>query len=168
MYRFRTREALDGTLLSVTDKFSRKITLIPGNSSFTAKEWARRLLRRLQRIDRGLLQQIISDRDRKFLSDLWRALFEEVGVKLLYSTAYHPQTDGSSERTNQTVEIAVRFWMSTLDDVGAWPLTIHYGRKTMSACSQINLNRLMRLDMVHRRLQCSTSRHYSLKCFPTI
>ena len=93
-------------------------------STFSAKEWARRLLRRLQKIDWGLPKQIISDRDRKFLSELWQALFEVLGVKLLYSTAYYPQTDGSSERTNQTIEIAIRFWMSTLDDVAAWPLTI--------------------------------------------
>ena len=111
-------------LLSVTDKFSRKITLIPGKSTFTAEDWADRLLRRLRKIDWGLPKQIISDRDRKFLSELWKALFTKLGVKLLYSTAYHPQTDGSSERTNQTVEIAIRFWMSTLDDVTAWPLTI--------------------------------------------
>ena len=112
------------TILSVTDKFSRKITLIPGKSTFGAAEWARRLLRRLQKIDWGLPKQIISDRDRKFLSELWKALFQELKVKLLYSTAYHPQTDGASERTNQTAEIAIRFWMSTLDDVGAWPLTL--------------------------------------------
>ena len=111
-------------ILSVTDKFSRKVTLIPGMSTFTAEEWGRRLLRRLQKIDWGLPKQIISDRDRKFLSDLWTALFNALGVKLLYSTAYHPQTDGSSERTNQTVEIALRFWISTLDDVAAWPRTI--------------------------------------------
>ena len=111
-------------ILSVTDKFSRKITLIPGKTTFTAKEWARRLLRRLQKIDWGFPKQIISDRDRKFLSELWRALFEALGVKLLYSTAYHPQTDGSSERTNQTVEIALRFWISTLENVSAWPCTI--------------------------------------------
>lgn len=43
---------------------------------------------------------IISDRDPKFLSDLWASLFKLLGVKLLYSTAYHPQTDGASERTN--------------------------------------------------------------------
>lgn len=111
-------------IMSVTDKFSRKITLIPGKSTFAAADWAHRFLRRLQKIDWGLPKQIISDRDRKFLSDFWKALFEKLGVKLLYSTAYHPQTDGSSERTNQTVEIALRFWMSTLDDLAEWPRTI--------------------------------------------
>lgn len=48
-------------------------------------------------------------------------MFEKLGVKLLYSTAYHSQTDGSSERTNQTVEIALRFFVHALEDPSLWP-----------------------------------------------
>ena len=48
-------------------------------------------------------------------------MFTKLGVKLLYSTAYHPQTDGSSERTNQTVEIALRFFVHILEDPSCWP-----------------------------------------------
>ncbi len=42
-------------------------------------------------------------------------------MKLLYSTAYHPQTDGSSKHTNQTVEIALRFFIHTMEDPSRWP-----------------------------------------------
>ena len=42
-------------------------------------------------------------------------------MKLLYSTAYHPQTDDSSERTNQIVEIALRFFVHVLVDPSEWP-----------------------------------------------
>ena len=45
-------------------------------------------------------------------------------MSLLYSTAYHPQTDGSSERTNQTAEIALRFFMHVLDSPTKWPETL--------------------------------------------
>lgn len=45
------------------------------------------------------------------------ALFKKLGVKLFYSTAYHPQTDGSSKKTNQTVEIVLRFFIHTLDNL---------------------------------------------------
>lgn len=48
-------------------------------------------------------------------------MFTKLGVKLLYSTAYHPQTDGSSERTNQTVEIALCFFVHALEDPFCWP-----------------------------------------------
>ena len=64
---------------------------------------------------------IILDRDRKFLSAFWKQLFTRLGVSLLYSTAWHPQTDGASERTNQTIEIALRYYFMTLEDVRQWP-----------------------------------------------
>ncbi len=95
--------------MSVTCKTSRKVTLIPGKNTWTAAEWAIKLLRRLHKLDWGIPKAIISDRDRKFTKELWQTLFEKLGVGLMYSTAYHPQTDGSSERTNQTVEIVLRF-----------------------------------------------------------
>lgn len=51
-------------------------------------------------------------------------MFTRLGVKLLYSVAYHPQTDGLSKRTNQTVEIALRFLISTLEHPNRWPETL--------------------------------------------
>ena len=72
-------------------------------------------------IDWGLPGELITDRDPKFLSKFWAELFARLGVKLLYSTAYHPQTDGSSERTNQAVEIALRFFIHALEDPSLWP-----------------------------------------------
>ena len=51
---------------------------------------------------------MISDQDKKFLSKLWQALFSLLKVTSYFSTAYHPQADGQSERTNQTVEIMIQ------------------------------------------------------------
>ena len=51
-------------------------------------------------------------------------MFVAMGVKLLYSTAYHPQTDGASERTNQTVELALRYYFHGLDDPRKWLSTL--------------------------------------------
>ena len=121
--------------------------LIPGKTTFTAEDWARRLLRRLRKIDWGVPKVIISDRDRKFLRKPWTALFIALGVKLLYSTVYHPQTNGSSEQTNQTVEIALRFWISTLPDSGEWPSTIPAIQSTynnsVSAATKHSLNEVV-------------------------
>jgi transposase InsO family protein len=108
-------------VMSVTDKFSKRITLILGKDTWSAADWASALLERLWLADWGLPKVIISDRDKKFLSAFWSALFEKLGVRLLYSTAYHPQTDGQSERTNQTVEIALRFYIATLETPTDWP-----------------------------------------------
>jgi hypothetical protein len=61
--------------------------------------------------ENGLPLTIISDRDKIFTSKFWKALHRLTGVKLKMSTAYHPQTDGSSERTNKTVDQALRFFV---------------------------------------------------------
>lgn len=52
----------------------------------------------------GLLAVIVSDRDRIFTNHLWQELFKSLGVKLRFSTSYHPQTDGQTERVNQFLE----------------------------------------------------------------
>ncbi|MBW0578107.1 hypothetical protein O181_117822 [Austropuccinia psidii MF-1] len=56
----------------------------------------------------GLFENIISDRDPKFTSALWTNLHKLMGTKLLFSTAYHPQTDGLAERIIQTLEEMIR------------------------------------------------------------
>ncbi|GJR68959.1 putative reverse transcriptase domain-containing protein [Tanacetum coccineum] len=56
----------------------------------------------------GVSVLIISDRDSKFTSHLWKSLNEALGTQLDMSTAYHPQTDGQSERTIQTLEDMLR------------------------------------------------------------
>ncbi|MBW0475192.1 hypothetical protein O181_014907 [Austropuccinia psidii MF-1] len=56
----------------------------------------------------GLFRNIISDRDPKFTSALWTNLHMLLGTKLPFSTAYHPQTDGLTERTIQTLEDIIR------------------------------------------------------------
>nr|GFB17980.1 putative reverse transcriptase domain-containing protein [Tanacetum cinerariifolium] len=52
----------------------------------------------------GVPISIISDRDSRFTSLFWKALHEALGTRLDMSTAYHPETDGQSERTIQTLE----------------------------------------------------------------
>lgn len=50
-------------------------------------------------------------------SKIWTALFVKLEVKLLYSMAYYPQTDGASKHTNQIVEIALQFFIHIIDDL---------------------------------------------------
>ena len=104
-------------LLTVTCKYSRRVTLIPGKSTYSASQWGNALLDRLLIADWGIPAAIVSDRDPKFMSEMWQTFFQRMGTKLLTSTAYHPQTDGTSERTNQTVEIAIRFLITNYPDI---------------------------------------------------
>ncbi|GKD46223.1 reverse transcriptase domain-containing protein, partial [Tanacetum coccineum] len=52
----------------------------------------------------GMPISIISDRNRHFTSRFWQSLQSDLGTQLDMSTAYHPETDGQSERTIQTLE----------------------------------------------------------------
>ena len=97
-------------LMTITCKASKKITGVPGQTTYSAEDWAEAFLNATA--DWGIPKAIISDRDRKFVSDLWTSIFKRLGTELLVTTAYHPQSDGQSERTNQTIEIALRFWTS--------------------------------------------------------
>nr|GEU67114.1 hypothetical protein [Tanacetum cinerariifolium] len=56
----------------------------------------------------GIPASIISDRDPRFASNFWRSLQNALGTRLDMSTAYHPETDGQSERTIQTLEDMLR------------------------------------------------------------
>nr|GFB97582.1 retrotransposon protein, putative, Ty3-gypsy subclass [Tanacetum cinerariifolium] len=56
----------------------------------------------------GIPVSIISDRDPRFASNFWRSLQNSLGTRLDMSTAYHPETDGQSERTIQTLEDILR------------------------------------------------------------
>jgi len=97
--------------MTVTDKFAKAVRLIPGKNTYTAPDWATMFWQAVYP-DWGLPSAIISDRDPKFLSEFWKTLFDKAGTKILTSTAYHPETDGQSERTNQTIEIALRYYIS--------------------------------------------------------
>ena len=56
----------------------------------------------------GTPKTIVSDRDGRFMSGFWKELHKAMGTELRFSTAFHPQTDGQSERTIQTLEDMLR------------------------------------------------------------
>ena len=66
----------------------------------------------------GIPFSIISDRDPRFTSRFWGKLQEASGTRLNFSTAFHPQTDGQSERVIQVLEDMLRSCGSTMRVVG--------------------------------------------------
>lgn len=91
---------------------------------------------------------------------LWTELFTQLGVNLLFSTAYHPQTDGSSERTNQTAEIALRFSLWTIDNPKLWSILLHRLQAQMSnaksATTTMSPNEVAYEFSIRRQLDLAT------------
>jgi transposase InsO family protein len=60
----------------------------------------------------GLPQSLVSDRDPVFTSQFWQSIFKATGTQLRLSTANHPETDGQTERVNQSIECFLRCFIS--------------------------------------------------------
>lgn len=103
----RSKNDHDAIMLLI-DKYSKRHGLMAGCSDWTADQWGIGLIAFLQTGDWGIPVVFITDRDPKFLSNIWSAIFNALQVRHLYTTAYHPQTDGQSERAIQTIEIMYR------------------------------------------------------------
>lgn len=106
--------------MTMTDKFTKLMGMIAGRADWDGEDWALGTLSFWWTANWGILTVIISDRDPKFTRGLWKTIFDMIQTKLLFTTAYHPQTDGQSERTNQTAEIALRHAVATHPDED-WP-----------------------------------------------
>lgn len=78
------------------------VHLIPIRTDTTATELSEIFIREIVRLH-GLPKSIVSDRDSKFTSRWWREVHRLLGAKLLMSTAFHPQTDGATERINRSI-----------------------------------------------------------------
>lgn len=108
-------------IISVTYKFSKRVTLIKGVDTWSAEQWADTFFNKLDLIDWGVPGELIINWDLKIFSKFWTALFAKLGVKLIYSIAYHPQTGGSNKHTNQTIEITLRFYFHAIENAPRWP-----------------------------------------------
>jgi hypothetical protein len=97
------------SILTITDQGCTKAAIfIPCNEDITAKETAALYIKHVF-AHFGLPTKIISDRDPRFMSKFIQAACKVTGINHAPSTAYHPRTDGQSERSNQWLETAIRF-----------------------------------------------------------
>jgi hypothetical protein len=83
------------------DRLSSDFQLVATHANITAEDFALLFFDHWY-CENGLSLEIISDRDKLFVSKFWAALHKLTGVKLM-STSFHPETDSASERTNKTV-----------------------------------------------------------------
>ena len=94
-------------VLVVVDRFTKYAQYIPTSKTLTSSGFAELFVYHVFR-QYGLPAGIVSDRDKLFTSHFWKSLCRLLDMKRRLSTAYHPQTDGQTERQNQSLETYLR------------------------------------------------------------
>src|ERR1700689_1885989 len=102
----------DCLLVVVDQGLLKGIILIPCNKTITSEDTGNLLLNNLYK-RYGLPDKIISDRDPRFASKSFLALLKNLGITSSLTTAYHPQSDGTTERVNQELEAYLLIYCST-------------------------------------------------------
>ena len=80
---------------------------IPVRTNYDGEKLAKLYMENIVKLH-GVPSRIISDRGTQFTSRFWKSLHKAMGTKLDFSSAYHPQTDGQTERVNQIMEDMLR------------------------------------------------------------
>ena len=91
----------------VVDRLTKSARFIAMKDTWTMDQLADAYVREVVRLH-GVPREIVSDRDARFLSKFWEKLHQAFGTKLKFSTAFHPATDGQTERIIQTLEDMLR------------------------------------------------------------
>ncbi len=155
----KTKSGFDSIVVFV-DKLTKRTIMRPCKVSDTAEDVAKIYIDAVVR-EHGISKHIISDRDAKFTSNFWRSFTSRLGINLKMSTAFHPETDGQTERANRTIQDCLRHYVNFEQDnwdellapveyvinsakqasTGYSPFELDYGREVLYP-TDLLLNRL--------------------------
>lgn len=113
----------DSVMVVVDHSSTKGVTLIPCNKTVDAEKTAELFIQNVYRRF-GLPDSFLSDRGPQFAAKVFKELGRMLGVKLKMSTAYHPQTDGETERVNQELETYLRIFCAAEPDSWANKLAL--------------------------------------------
>ena len=82
----------------IVDRLTKSTHFLAVRMTFTLEEFCKLYIREIVRLH-GVLVSIVSDRDPRLTSQFWKSFQKAMGIQLMMSTDFHPQTDGQSERT---------------------------------------------------------------------
>lgn len=114
-------------ILVVVDRLTKYAHFIPVKHPFTVAQITKLFFSQIVKLH-GLPRSIVSNRDKIFTSTFWQELFKLNSTKLHLSSAYHPQSDGQTERINQCLKMILRCavhhtptqWAKWIDSAELW------------------------------------------------
>ena len=98
------------TILVIVDRLTKMTHFLACKSTDSAEDTAKHFLKVVAL--HGLPKSTVSDRDSKFTGSFWKSLLLKLQMTPLMSSAFHPQTDGQTERMNRTLEQYLRNYIS--------------------------------------------------------
>ncbi|MCO5589327.1 hypothetical protein L7F22_043293 [Adiantum nelumboides] len=104
---------------TIVDSFSKQAHFIPVKKTIKAHQMATLFISQIFKYH-GLPTSIVSDRDPRMTSNFWKGLFENLGTRLNFSSAYHPQMDGQSEIANLTILDLQKSYVTEVDQRSQW------------------------------------------------
>jgi transposase InsO family protein len=104
----RTSKRYD-SIWVIVDRLAKVAHFIPVKTTYKVSQLAELYIARTVSLH-GVPKKIVLDRGSQFTSRFWESFHENMDTKLNFSSAYHPQTDGHTERTNQVLGDVLRAW----------------------------------------------------------
>ena len=104
---------------TIVDRFSKQAHFIPIKKTIKAHHMATLFISQIFKYH-GLPMSIVSDRDPRMTSNFWKGLFENLGTRLNFSLAYHPQMDSQSEIANLTILDLLKAYVTEVDQRSQW------------------------------------------------
>jgi len=102
-------------VMTVVDSVSKQVYFIPTHMTVTAEGAAKLFLHQVWKLH-SLPKCVISDRRPQFVARFTKELYRLLGIKLVSSTAWHPQTDGQTEHVNQELDQYLRLFVNERQD----------------------------------------------------
>jgi transposase InsO family protein len=115
----RTTRGFNAILVFV-DRLTKYVHLVPTMDTLTARGFASLFMQHVF-ANHGMPRSVVSDRDPRWRNPFWQNVCRALGISLLLSTAYHPQTDGQTERANRVIkEILASYVNAHQNDWDSW------------------------------------------------
>jgi hypothetical protein len=103
------------SILVFVDRLSKMVHLRATTESITAKDFASIFEQEVIRLH-GVPEDLVTDRGTQFNNHFWREVMALLGIQPRMSSAYHPQTDGQTERSNRVIEEMLRAYIAPTQD----------------------------------------------------